>query len=83
MTNLSLNLPSITLPLHSLPCPIQLYHSQPPSISLLTTTQVTFHHNRYPPITYIQPHLPLTLPLPYHPPSATHHTVVLPTILKR
>ncbi|CAI4627963.1 CMF_collapsed_G0035890.mRNA.1.CDS.1 [Saccharomyces cerevisiae] len=38
MTNLSLNLPSITLPPHSLPCLIQPYHSQPPSISLLTTT---------------------------------------------
>ncbi|CAI4900281.1 BPG_G0048380.mRNA.1.CDS.1 [Saccharomyces cerevisiae] len=36
--NLSPNLPSITLPLHSLPCPISLYHSQLPSISLLTTT---------------------------------------------
>ncbi|CAI4456214.1 CDG_1a_G0047670.mRNA.1.CDS.1 [Saccharomyces cerevisiae] len=35
--NLSPNLPSITLPLHSLPCPIQPYHSQLPSIPLLTT----------------------------------------------
>ncbi|CAI4247582.1 ALI_collapsed_G0001080.mRNA.1.CDS.1 [Saccharomyces cerevisiae] len=38
MTNLSPNLPSITLSLHPLPCPTQPYHSQPPSISLLTTT---------------------------------------------
>ncbi|CAI6792300.1 ALI_HP2_G0051860.mRNA.1.CDS.1 [Saccharomyces cerevisiae] len=38
MTNLSPNLPSITLSLHPLPCLIQPYHSQPPSIPLLTAT---------------------------------------------
>ncbi|CAI7251469.1 BAD_collapsed_G0028120.mRNA.1.CDS.1 [Saccharomyces cerevisiae] len=68
MSNLSPNLPSITLPTHSLPCPIQPYHSQPPSISLLTTTQVTFHHNRYPPITHVQlhHHLPCHYPTLHH-----------------
>ncbi|CAI4667441.1 CDG_1a_G0039350.mRNA.1.CDS.1 [Saccharomyces cerevisiae] len=66
--NLSPNLPSITLPPHSLPCPIHPYHSQPPSTSLLTTTQVTFHHNRYPPITHIllHYHLPCHYPTIHH-----------------
>ncbi|CAI5047645.1 BTE_HP_G0092190.mRNA.1.CDS.1 [Saccharomyces cerevisiae] len=81
MTNLSPNLPSITLPPHSLPCPTQPYHSQPPSISLLTTTS--------PPIITVTLQLPIsnsttiTLLLPYHPPCPTHCTVVLPSILKR
>nr|CAI6801973.1 CLL_HP1_G0052180.mRNA.1.CDS.1 [Saccharomyces cerevisiae] len=50
---MSHNLPSITLPTHSLPCPIQPYHSQPPSISLRTVHSPTVHHNRYPPLTHI------------------------------
>ncbi|CAI5017268.1 CGH_1_HP_G0089450.mRNA.1.CDS.1 [Saccharomyces cerevisiae] len=72
---MSPNLPSITLPPHSLPCPIQPYHSQLPSIPLLpTTNSLTVHHNRYPPITHIQPHYHL----PYHYPTIHH---VLLTIL--
>ncbi|CAI4308637.1 AMP_1a_G0014620.mRNA.1.CDS.1 [Saccharomyces cerevisiae] len=61
--NLSPNLPSITLPLHSLPCPISLYHSQPPSISTYYHQPIV-HHNRYPPITQIQ--------LYYHYPTIDH-----------
>ncbi|CAI7234055.1 BAD_collapsed_G0025960.mRNA.1.CDS.1 [Saccharomyces cerevisiae] len=77
MFNLSLNLPSITLPPHSLPCPIQPYHSQPPSISIYHHSP-TVHHNRYPPITHIQLHYHLPYHLPYHPPCPTHYTVVHP-----
>ncbi|CAD6647037.1 SX2_G0013070.mRNA.1.CDS.1 [Saccharomyces cerevisiae] len=67
MINLSPNLPSITLPPHSLPCPIQPYHSNHhPSLYLLPPTNV--HHNRYPPITYIQLHYHL----PYHYPTIPH-----------
>ncbi|CAI7318155.1 CRE_collapsed_G0022310.mRNA.1.CDS.1 [Saccharomyces cerevisiae] len=65
MTNLSPNLPSITLPLHSLPCPISPYHSQPPSISLLTTTN--------PPST-----ITVTLHLPISNSTATYPTITLP-----
>ncbi|CAI4555971.1 CCT_1a_G0026050.mRNA.1.CDS.1 [Saccharomyces cerevisiae] len=65
MTNLSLNLPSITLPLHSLPCPIQLYHSQPPSIPLLPTTN--------PPST-----ITVTLQLPISNSTTTYPTITLP-----
>ncbi|CAI4233555.1 CPA_1a_G0000040.mRNA.1.CDS.1 [Saccharomyces cerevisiae] len=70
-TNLSPNLPSITLPLDSLPCLIQPYHSQPQSISLLTSTN--------PPSTItVTLQLPkansttITLPLPYHYPTIDH-----------
>ncbi|CAI4247910.1 BAD_collapsed_G0039970.mRNA.1.CDS.1 [Saccharomyces cerevisiae] len=66
MTNLSLNLPSITLPLHPLPCPIQPYYSQPPSISLLTTT------NQPPTIT-------VTLQLPISNSTSTYPTITLPS----
>ncbi|CAI4234576.1 BDM_1a_G0000020.mRNA.1.CDS.1 [Saccharomyces cerevisiae] len=78
MTNLSLNLPSITLPP---PCyPVPLNHTTPTTIHLpVYCHSPTVHDNRYPPIAHIQLHYCL----PYHPPSATHHTVVLPTILKR
>ncbi|CAI4554693.1 CCT_1a_G0025780.mRNA.1.CDS.1 [Saccharomyces cerevisiae] len=79
MTNLSLNLPSITLPLHSLPCPIQLYHSQPPSIPLLPTTNppstitvtlqlpISNSTTTYPTIYPTMPHLLLTILLFYPP----------------
>ncbi|CAI4879722.1 BPG_G0016870.mRNA.1.CDS.1 [Saccharomyces cerevisiae] len=79
---MSPNLPSITLPLHSLPCPIQLYHSQPPSISTYYH-QPTVHHNRYPPITHIQLHyrLPCHYPTIHHVPLTillfTHHIETL------
>ncbi|CAI4867919.1 CDA_G0057330.mRNA.1.CDS.1 [Saccharomyces cerevisiae] len=68
MTNLSLNLPSITLPLHSLPCPIQLYHSQPPSIPLLPTTN--------PPST-----ITVTLQLPISNSTTTYPAITLPSTI--
>ncbi|CAI4613500.1 CDG_1a_G0034520.mRNA.1.CDS.1 [Saccharomyces cerevisiae] len=66
--NLSPNLPSITLPLHSLPCPIQPYHSQPPSIPLLTTTN--------PPST-----ITVTLQLPISYSTTTYSTITLPSTM--
>ncbi|CAI4868387.1 ADS_G0004810.mRNA.1.CDS.1 [Saccharomyces cerevisiae] len=66
--NLPPNLPSITLPLHSLPCPISLYHSQPPSISLLTSTN--------PPST-----ITVTLQLPISNPTATYPAITLPSTI--
>ncbi|CAI4447054.1 CLN_G0017880.mRNA.1.CDS.1 [Saccharomyces cerevisiae] len=68
MTNLSLSLPSITLPPHSLPCLIQPYHSQPPSISLLTTTN--------PPST-----ITVTLQLPISNSATTYPTITLPSTI--
>ncbi|CAI4305145.1 CPA_1a_G0006430.mRNA.1.CDS.1 [Saccharomyces cerevisiae] len=67
-TNLSPNLPSITLPLDSLPCPTQPYHSQPPSISLLTSTN--------PPSA-----ITVTLQLPISNSTATHPTITLPSTI--
>ncbi|CAI4292199.1 CCC_1a_G0005110.mRNA.1.CDS.1 [Saccharomyces cerevisiae] len=64
--NLSPNLPSITLPLRSLPCPIQLYHTQLPSISLLTTT--------HPPFT-----ITVTLQLPISNSTAAYPAITLPS----
>ncbi|CAI4235157.1 CDA_G0000030.mRNA.1.CDS.1 [Saccharomyces cerevisiae] len=68
MTNLSLNLPSITLPLHSLPCPIQPYHSEPRSIPLLTTTN--------PPST-----ITVTLQLPISNSTTTYPAITLPSTI--
>ncbi|CAI4426005.1 BDH_1b_G0044050.mRNA.1.CDS.1 [Saccharomyces cerevisiae] len=62
---MSHNLPSITLPLHSLPCPIQLYNSQPRSISLLTTTH--------------SPSITVTLQSPISYSTATHPAITLPS----
>ncbi|CAI4374398.1 BAF_collapsed_G0043260.mRNA.1.CDS.1 [Saccharomyces cerevisiae] len=72
MSNLSLNLPSITLPPHSLPCPIQPYHSEPPSISIYHHSP-TVHHNCYPPITQIQLHCHL----PCHYPTIHHDLLTI------
>ncbi|CAI4298638.1 CDG_1a_G0027820.mRNA.1.CDS.1 [Saccharomyces cerevisiae] len=66
--NLSPNLPSITLPPHSLPCPIHPYHSQPPSTSLLTTTN--------PPST-----ITVTLQLPISNSTATYPAITLPSTI--
>ncbi|CAI5024401.1 CRE_HP_G0095840.mRNA.1.CDS.1 [Saccharomyces cerevisiae] len=65
---MSPNLPSITLPLHSLPCPIQPYHSQPPSIPLLPTTN--------PPST-----ITVTLQLPISNSTTTYPTITLPSTI--
>ncbi|CAI4669927.1 ALS_1a_G0040140.mRNA.1.CDS.1 [Saccharomyces cerevisiae] len=71
--NVSLNLPSITLPPHSLPCSIPFYNSNHhPSLYLPLTT---VHHNRYPPITHIQLHY--YLPCHY----LTIHHVLLTVLL--
>ncbi|CAI4939022.1 BAD_HP_G0021780.mRNA.1.CDS.1 [Saccharomyces cerevisiae] len=72
MTNLSLNLPSITLPHHSLPCPIQPYHSNPPS-TITVTLQLPISNSTttYPTIT-----LPSTMSYsPYC--CSTHHIETL------
>ncbi|CAI4648562.1 BDC_1c_G0039410.mRNA.1.CDS.1 [Saccharomyces cerevisiae] len=72
---MSHNLPSITLPPHSLPCLIQPYHT-PTTIHLpVYCHSPTVHHNRYPPIPHIQPHCHL----PCH--SSTIHHVLLTILL--
>ncbi|CAI4761505.1 ATM_1a_G0048330.mRNA.1.CDS.1 [Saccharomyces cerevisiae] len=64
---MSLNLPSITLPLHSLPCLIQLYHT-PTTIHLST-----YYH---PPST-----ITVTLQLPISNPTATYPAIHLPSTM--
>nr|CAI6522741.1 CBM_HP1_G0014170.mRNA.1.CDS.1 [Saccharomyces cerevisiae] len=67
MSNLSLNLPSITLPPHSLPCPIQPCHSEPRSILYLPLTH--------------SPSITVTLQLPISNPTATYPAITLPSTM--